>query len=180
MLFPAVSLALGGIADGLDFDLDFDLDMHLPVGVFLPLRPMCIILFLILFGGAGLLLYGRISPEGSLVASSSLGYVSAVLLNFFVLTPMKKSSETAAAMKTEELIGSLCTVTTRIKPGSVGSVQITAKQGVISYTARLDDKTEYVLDEGDLAEVKDVDERKMVLVVGRFSGEEEISSINLE
>ena len=123
IVLPALSLLLGGLADGLDFDFDFDLD-GLPVGVLLPLKPMCLLLFLLIFGGLGLLLYGRISMEGSLVLASTGGYAAAILLNLFVLRPLKASGEQAAAAKASDLIGCLGRVSARIRPGAMGAVQI--------------------------------------------------------
>ena len=171
VLLPALSLLLGGLADGLDFDFDLDLD-GLPVGVLLPLKPMCVLLFLLIFGGLGLLLYGRISMEGSLVISSTCGYGAAILLNLFVLRPLKASGQQAAAAKAADLVGCLGRVSARIRPGAMGAVQVSTSQGIISYVAQLEAGAERLLDEGELAEILAVNEQGTVLTVRLFPDEE--------
>lgn len=171
VLLPALSLLLGGLADGLDFDFDLDLD-GLPVGVLLPLKPMCVLLFLLIFGGLGLLLYGRISMEGGLVISSTCGYGAAILLNLFVLRPLKASGQQAAAAKAADLVGCLGRVSARIRPGAMGAVQVSTSQGIISYVAQLEAGAERLLDEGELAEILAVNEQGTVLTVRLFPDEE--------
>ena len=171
IVLPALSLLLGGLADGLDFDFDLDLD-GLPVGVLLPLKPMCLLLFLLIFGGLGLLLYGRISMEGSLVIASTGGYAAAILLNLFVLRPLKASGEQAAAVKAADLIGCLGRVSARIRPGAMGAVQISTSQGIVSYVAQLEAGAERLLDEGELAEIVAVNEQGTLLTVRLFPDEE--------
>ena len=170
IVLPALSLLLGGLADGLDFDFDLDLD-GLPVGVLLPLKPMCLLLFLLIFGGLGLLLYGRISMEGSLVIACTGGYAAAILLNLFVLRPLKASGEQAAA-KAADLIGCLGRVSARIRPGAMGAVQISTSQGIVSYVAQLEAGAERLLDEGELAEIVAVNEQGTLLTVRLFPDEE--------
>lgn len=177
IVLPALSLVLGGLADGLDFDFDLDLD-GLPFGVLLPLKPMCVLLFLLIFGGLGLLLYGRISPEGGLVISSTGGYAAAVLLNLFVLRPLKASGEKAVAVKSSDLVGCLGRVSTRIRPGAMGAVQISTNQGIVSYVAQLEEGMETLLDEGDMAEILAVNEQGTLLTVRAFQLDEEKELIN--
>lgn len=169
IVLPALSLLLGGLTDGLDFDFDLD---GLDFGVLLPLRPMCILLFLLIFGGLGLLLYGRISPEGSLVLSSTAGYAAAIALNQFVLRPLKASSGQATAAKASDLVGSTGRVAARIRPGGKGAVQIVTKQGIVSYVAQLTDGDETVLEEGQQAQILAVNEQCTVVTVRAYRSED--------
>ncbi len=173
IILPALSLLLGGLTDGLDFDFDLDLN-GLPIGVLLPLKPMCILLFLLILGGLGLFLYGRISPEGSLVISSSVGYGAAIGLNLFVLRPMQHSAEQAAAIKAQDLVGCLGRVSTRIRPGAMGAVQISTNQGIVSYVAQLEPDASSLLDEGEMVEILAVNPQGTVLTVQAFPQEETV------
>lgn len=171
IVLPALSLLLGGLTDGLDFDFDLDLD-GLPFGVLLPLRPMCVLLFLLIFGGLGLLLFGRISPEGSLVVSSTGGYAAAIALNQFVLRPLKASSGQAVAAKASDLVGCTGRVAARIRPGGKGAVQIATSQGIVSYVAQLTDGDETVLEEGQQAQILAVNAQRTVVTVRAYRSED--------
>ncbi len=169
IVLPALSLLLGGLTDGLDFDLDLD---GLPFGVLLPLRPMCVLLFLLIFGGLGLLLFGRISPEGSLVVSSTGGYAAAIALNQFVLRPLKASSGQAVAAKASDLVGCTGRVAARIRPGGKGAVQIATSQGIVSYVAQLTDGDETVLEEDQQAQILAVNAQRTVVTVRAYRSED--------
>lgn len=135
IILPLLNILIGGIASVLHIDFDFDTD-GMPVSEFFPIAPMCILTFLLVFGGIGLLLYESMMPQLVILVSILCGYISAVILNKLVIIPMKKADSRAIA--TISLIGSNAKVITSIEPMRLGEVEVVTKHGRISYLAKSD------------------------------------------
>lgn|GEM_PF-1844315 len=159
---PAINVVFSGLAGIIDLELDWDFDF-LPDSGFLPLRPACILIFLLVFGGVGTALYGRVAVPVGLAVSGLAGYGCAVALNRFVILPMRRNRTTT--VRQENLVGEYGKVTVRIRPGHVGEVRLITEAGVISYPAVLNKEGVEALDEGDKVLVVDIDTEKVRLIV---------------
>lgn len=123
LLLILISFVLGEFldffgVDGLDFD-GFDLNL------ILPLSPMLLILLMTVFGGTGLTLHRSQLKLPSVVIvllSLATGYVVAMLINRFVVIPLKRAENTSAVPQ-EELIGQSGVVTEKIHKNRFGEIK---------------------------------------------------------
>lgn len=130
---PLLNVLVGGITEALDIDFDFELD-GFAVSDFLPLRPMCILTFLLFFGGVGLFTLSLIPSWLSIVAGSISGWLAAVLVNKFVIKPLRKNK--CEAITVDELVGRKASLTVRLSPGGTGAVLLELPQGLIAYQVK--------------------------------------------
>lgn len=136
IVLPLINLALGGIAAVFHIDFDWDFD-GLPMMDFIPLRPMCILSFMLVFGGVGLVMYENYIWYTGALFGILLGYIVAVILNKCLLVPMRKAE--SKAIKYIELVGKLAKVTVTIDPSKFGEVQISTGTGLMSLIAKTEE-----------------------------------------
>lgn len=161
LVLPAMNLLFSGITDILH--LDFHVDTEGVFSDFIPLKPMCILIFLLTFGGFGLLSARYLGDYKSLIVAVLAGYLFALALNLLLIKPMRKKSE--GTQKIEDFIGEVCEVRVRIKVGSVGSVSIQSKHGIITYAAILAAGEEKEADYGDTVIIADVNSKEDTVIV---------------
>ncbi len=134
ILLNAVLGAVFGIVD-LGIHFDFHLDLHFDLCYFLPLSPSLFFLFLTVFGGIGLVLYGHII----LFLVLLIALPSAVAVNFiiwkFILKPLRKISEkcTPAASDT---VGLNAFVGDSIEENGFGSIYFSLEGNTVSNPAK--------------------------------------------
>lgn len=97
-----------------------------------PLRPSVIASFIIVFGGAGLLLMRTFAPLFAVPMAGLFGVGVAYLFYRFIITPLSKAQNTTA-VEIQSLIGHPAKVTERIPQGQFG--KITYKVNDSTYTA---------------------------------------------
>jgi len=137
-LLNSLSAVLGFADFGLDLDLDFDFDL----GAFLPVRPMLIIIFITVFGGAGTILYGRIPSYLAVVCASAAAFLAVFAVNKLVVTPLKKLGSKESA-RDEDIIGIEADVTEKIFSDGYGQITFFYDGNTISGPAKGAPKTEY-------------------------------------
>ena len=159
ILLPAVSVLFSGFTDSIELDFD------LPINPFLSLKPSCIMLFLLLFGTSGLFFIDTLSSPATFLISFLIGYGAAGLLYAFLLEPMKKSSIRCSAANAKDYIGMEGCVSVRIKPETMGAVNIGTKAGLVSFVARLEEGSDSILDEGEIVEILAINSEHTILTV---------------
>ena len=97
-----------------------------------PLKPHVIATFVIVFGGAGLLLVRVLPPLTAVPLAALLGVAAAFLLFRFIVVPLSKAQNTTA-VEIQSLIGHRAQVTEKIPQGQFG--KITYKVNDSTYTA---------------------------------------------
>ena len=119
-----ISFLLGSVFDavGFDgFDLDFDF-MDNPV--FLPISPIILELFFMVFGGVGWILLDVKSPLSRffiILIAVATGMFISILMYRLVLKPLKKAQNTSTP-NAEDLVGIRATVTETICAGGFGEI----------------------------------------------------------
>ena len=161
ILLPLVSVLFSGLTDSIELDFDF------PMNPFLPLKPSCIMLFLLVFGTSGLLFMDYLSCITTALLSFFLGYAAAGALYALIILPMKKSSEKSRADKISDYIGKEASVSVRIKPHNMGAVNISSKAGSVSFVAMSEDGDDTVYEEGETVEICAVSADSTILTVRR-------------
>ncbi|BCN32161.1 hypothetical protein [Anaeromicropila herbilytica] len=125
VILTVVSFILGHLfeifgIDGLDFDLHF-----FGIDLFLPMSPLVYLLFLVVFGGMGMILI-NMHMGLSILFISIVSFLIAALIAYFVyhfiIKPLKKAQNTSAADK-EELIGIRAAVSETIPANSYGEIK---------------------------------------------------------
>lgn len=171
LFLPAINLLLSGITT--IFDIDFNFDTNGSLSDFLPLKPMCILIFLLTFGGFGLIANRYLSDGKSLIIAVLAGYIFALTLNILLIKPMSK--ELMKTHRIENLIGESCDVLVRIRVGSVGSVSIKSKYGIITYTAALDTGEDIDADCGDKVKIVGVNSKEDTVIVTSLNDQQELT-----
>lgn len=139
LILPLLNIIIGSITLVLDIDFDLDTD-GTPVSEFFPISPMCVLTFMLIFGGLGLLLYEYTIPQVALTIAILCGYVSAIILNKLVILPMKRAESDVVSITS--LIGEEAKVTTTIEPTRLGEIELSTKHGQVSYIAKSDTRIE--------------------------------------
>lgn len=120
VISAVVSLLFGVI----DFDVDFDLDLDIgdfDLGAFLPVSPSLMFMFCAVFGGLGWILIDKL-PIAAVIAIAALtGYASVLVVNRFVVRPLKKIS-TIEAGGDSDYIGIPAKVSEKIFAGEYGRI----------------------------------------------------------
>ncbi len=134
----AVNAVVGLFFDMFDIGFDIDLDIgDFDLGAFLPLSPTLIFLFLIIFGGSGMILSKHLSGMLWLacVIAIAIGIGIIALLNFFVIRPLKKlsSKETAAL---GDFVGMTGKVTEKIYENGFGKITIICDGNTVTGPAK--------------------------------------------
>lgn len=132
-LFTVLSFLLGRLFDFVGFDGDLDLDGDMPGLTVSPLKPIVIISFVTVFGGAGLMAaQAELSAAGMLAVAFGAAGLIAWSIYRFVVIPLYQAQNTSSVSQ-QELIGRTATVSLRIKDGGFGSVAYVVNGN--SYTA---------------------------------------------
>jgi len=125
IIVPILDLIMGvlsiGLHMGTDIDFDFDADMNF-ASTWLPLSSLAILSFLVLFGGGGLISLFFVSEKISLLIAIVAGYFFAVVMNKFVIIPLKRNR--VSSPKAEEIIGKSARVTSSIIESGFGEVVV--------------------------------------------------------
>lgn len=123
-----ISLIVGNIfhitgLDGCDMDVDVDIDFDIGHGIFLPISPLVIVLFVTIFGGSGMILINSFGiPEiFILLISAVIGMSISLFINRIVFIPLKRAQNTSAP-ELEELIGILAKINESIGETGFGEI----------------------------------------------------------
>lgn len=135
-----INALLGLIFGIFDFglDIDFDLDIgDIDFGVFLPLSPTMLFLFLTVFGGSGMIIANNMSSMLWLafIIAIIISFAVITILNVFVIKPLKKiSSKETANMS--DFIGTTGKVTEKIFENGFGKVTFISDGNTLTYPAK--------------------------------------------
>ena len=136
IIVPILDLLMGvlsiGLHMGADIDISMDADMNF-ASTWLPLNPLAILSFLVLFGGGGLISSYFVNENISLILAVIAGYLCAVGINKFVLIPLKRNRITSP--KVEAIIGKRARVTSSIIESGFGEIVIIIDRVTLTYTA---------------------------------------------
>ncbi len=128
-----------GIFDfGLDFDFDIDLDIgDFDLGMFLPLSPTLLFLFLTVFGGSGMIIANGLSSMLWLacIIALVLGIAVITLINVFVVRPLRKISSKETA-KMSDFVGETGKVTEKIFENGFGKITFIVDGNTLTYPAK--------------------------------------------
>lgn len=120
-----LSFLLGGIFDMVGFDgLDLDFDFT-SSPVFLPISPVLLELFVMVFGGVGWIMLDVKSPLAPLfiiLIAVAAGLLISIAMYRFVLLPLKKAQNTSTP-NAEDLVGLRATVSETILEGGFGEIR---------------------------------------------------------
>ncbi len=148
VIVTVCNAVLGCLFDLVDFGIDLDLDLDLDfggfdLGNFLPLSPSLFFLHLTVFGGVGLILYGKLLTVLVILIGLAAASCVTALINRFVLGPLRRLSSKDTAGN-EDYLGQSAEVSEKIFAGGFGKVTLTADDNLISLPA----KAEYELSVG--------------------------------
>lgn len=136
IIVPLLDLFMGvlsiGLHAGIDIDIDMDADMHF-ASTWLPLNSLGILSFLVLFGGGGLISLYFVNEKMSLIIAIVVGYSFAVVMNKFIIIPLKKNRVTSP--KSVEIIGQTARVTSSIIESGFGEIVVIVDRVTLNYTA---------------------------------------------
>jgi len=106
--YTLVSFLLGGLLDIGDID----------VGSFFPFfKPAIITIFVTVFGGAGLTLYGNVPTMVTLPLAALIGAAAAYAFFRLILFPLSKMEQQNSALEIHTLVGHTAKVTEKIPQG---------------------------------------------------------------
>ena len=148
-----------GLHVGADIDTSMDADMNF-ASTWLPLSPLAILAFLVLFGGVGLISSYFVNENMSLVLAVIAGYSCAVVLNKFVFIPLKRNRITSP--KSEALIGKRARVTSSIIESGFGEIMIIIDRVTLTYTATSWDNQ--AIGYGETVKIIDLKENSVAIV----------------
>ena len=133
-LYAVISVLFGNTFD-FDFDFDFGLDLEFGSSLLLPIKPFTIMVFLVVFGGVGLIAQSFLPPLLSLLPAIPLGVLVPGLLYHLVYKKLHKYESRAASE--EDAIMQKAEVVERIMPdGGYGRISFLLKGNIISGAAR--------------------------------------------
>ncbi len=135
-----VNALLGLIFGIFDFglDIDFDLDIgDFDLGMFLPLSPTLLFLFLTVFGGSGMIIANGMSSMMWLACIIAIVLSIAVitLINAFVVRPLRKISSKETA-KMSDFIGVTAKVTEKVFENGFGKITFVVDGNTLTYPAK--------------------------------------------
>lgn len=136
IIVPLLDLLMGVLSVGLHVGADIDSDMGADMNfasTWLPLSPLAILSFLVLFGGGGLISLYFVNEKISLIVAIVGGYLFAVVMNKFVIVPLKKSRPSAP--KAVDIIGKTGRVTSSIIATGFGEIVIIIDRVTLNYSA---------------------------------------------
>lgn len=163
IIVPLLDLLMGvlsiGLHVGADIDTSMDADMNF-ASTWLPLSPLAILAFLVLFGGVGLISSYFVDENMSLILGVIAGYSCAVVLNKFVFIPLKMNRITSP--KSEALIGKRARVTSSIIESGFGEIMIIIDRVTLTYTATSWDNQ--AIGYGETVKIIDLKENSVAIV----------------
>ena len=130
-VYSVVSLLFSGILDGIDFDAEIDFDFG---SVNLPIKPFTLMVFVTVFGGAGLIAVNLMPHPWTLIPAVLLGAGLSALLYYLVYGKLLKM-ETLAASE-EDAIMKKADVAEKIMPGGFGKISFVINGNIISGAAK--------------------------------------------
>lgn len=147
--YTVISLLLGSFLSGFD---GFDSGVSASIS---PLRPVPIASFLTVFGGVGIILYGRIWPSILVLAIATIiGLISAYILVRFVLLPLAKAQNTSSISR-KELLGEIATVNEKIFAGGFGKISYTVSGSITTSPAKSEGGEELLV--GEKVEITNIE-----------------------
>ncbi|MCQ4937527.1 MULTISPECIES: hypothetical protein [Anaerotignum] len=163
IIVPILDLIMGVLSIGLhlgaDIDFDLDADMNF-ASTWLPLSSLAILSFLVLFGGGGLISLFFVSEKISLLIAIAAGYFFAVIMNKFVIMPLKKNR--VSSPKTKEIIGRSARVSSSIIESGFGEIVVIVDRITLNYTAASKDNE--AIDYGEIVEILELKENGVAIV----------------
>lgn len=163
IIVPILDLIMGVLSIGLhlgaDIDFDLDADMNF-ASTWLPLSSLAILSFLVLFGGGGLISLFFVSEKISLLIAIAAGYFFAVIMNKFVIIPLKKNR--VSSPKTKEIIGRSARVSSSIIESGFGEIVVIVDRITLNYTAASKDNE--AIDYGEIVEILELKENGVAIV----------------
>lgn len=163
IIVPILDLIMGVLSIGLhlgaDIDFDLDADMNF-ASTWLPLSSLAILSFLVLFGGGGLISLFFVSEKISLLIAIAAGYFFAVIMNKFVIMPLKKNR--VSSPKTKEIIGRSARVSSSIIESGFGEIVVIVDRITLNYTATSKDNE--AIDYGEIVEILELKENGVAIV----------------
>jgi len=133
-LLSVISLLSSSIG-GLDLDFDLDLDMDFDMGgVALPLKPTTILVFVTVFGGAGMISLNYCPPLLSLIPAVLAGLLVAAAVHYLLYVKLKRY-ETEAPRENDAIM-KRAQVVERIPPGGYGKISYVMDGNTLSGAAK--------------------------------------------
>ncbi|AMJ40711.1 hypothetical protein [Anaerotignum propionicum] len=170
IIVPILDLIMGvlsiGLHMGTDIDFDFDADMNF-ASTWLPLSSLAILSFLVLFGGGGLISLFFVSEKISLLIAIAAGYFFAVVMNKFVIIPLKRNR--VSSPKAEEIIGKSARVTSSIIESGFGEIVVIVDRITLNYTAASKDNE--AIGYGETVQILELKENGVAIVCKEKKGE---------
>ena len=128
VLFTVTTFILGQFFDfadvdgDIDFDADFDFDGDVPGYAISPLKPIIITAFVTVFGGVGLILLRRGTPdELAVIISLAAAFVVSATIYKLIIVPLYKAQNTSAISQVS-LIGMEAKATLAITDKIFGNI----------------------------------------------------------
>lgn len=163
IIVPLLDLIMGvlsiGLDGGTDIDLSVDADMNF-ASTWLPLSSLAILSFLVLFGGGGLISLFFVGEKMSLIIAIVVGYSFAIVMNKFVITPLKKNRVTSP--KAVEIIGKTARVSSSIIESGFGEIVVIVDRVTLNYTAASKDNE--AIGYGETVKVLELKENGVAIV----------------
>ncbi len=163
IIVPILDLMMGVLSIGLhlgaDIDFDLDADMNF-ASTWLPLSSLAILSFLVLFGGGGLISLFFVSEKISLLIAIVAGYFFAVIMNKFVILPLKKNR--VSSPKSKEIVGRSARVTNAIIESGFGEIVVIVDRITLNYTAASKDNE--AIGYGEIVEILELKENGVAIV----------------
>jgi len=128
VVLAVASLALGGL------DLNFELE---GIDFLLPVKPIFIMVFIVVFGGSGIIFTSLIGQWLAFIPSVALGYIVAKPTERLFTVYLRKYETEAVAR--DDIVGSRATVIEAIKNDLYGQIQFVIDDKTILGTAKMDD-----------------------------------------
>lgn len=138
VLFAIVSFLLGQLFDVGDADgsVDFDASGDLPGLTISPLKPVVIVAFVTVFGGAGLMaLHSGTSSSAALIIAVLAALFVSLGMYYFVVVPLYRAQNTSAGSQ-REMIGQTAIISLRILSDGFGRISYTANGNSYSAPAK--------------------------------------------
>lgn len=132
-LFTVVSFLLGQLFDFADLDGEFDLDGDLPGLTVSPLKPIVIVTFVTVFGGAGLMATqaGLVAAAAGATALAAAALVAGCIYRC-VVVPLYRAQNTSSVSQ-QDLLGQTALISLPIRAGRFGKISYVVNGN--SYTA---------------------------------------------
>lgn len=121
VIMTVVSFVLGRIFDFFDIDGDIDIQGHMSFMTVSPLKPIVILTFITVFGGAGLMSMERWGSISSLFIALAAAFLVSFAVYRFIVVPLYRAQNTSAISQ-KELIGREANVALGMEGESFGKI----------------------------------------------------------